>query len=558
MNIYVDKLPSRQPDNTWIGVDTELFGMDKARLHRPDNGTFASLQVAIGEDVYITTDENIVPIMLQRVDNCIWALMNAKFDLAHLSRWAEISRETKIWDIMLIDRILYGGYFTNFSLADLVRRHLNILLEKEIREGFETATELTPELLEYSAKDPYYTLKVCQVQRKIADKNDFKVWKEIDLPALWAIKDFKGFRVDVEKWKELAEENERLAQEYKETFEINPASPKQVKEKLVELGVKGIKSTNEEALEELIKKNPDSDISDMAERVLQFRKKKKLSSTYGLNWAEKYIEEDECVHSDYYVIGASTGRTSSSKPNCQNIPVRSTPVFRECFIPKEGNSLVVADYSAQEPRIMAYLSQDKNLIEICNTGNDIYIEIVKKMYDKEITKSDPFRDEAKEIILAAGYGLSVKGYAQKYNVSVKEAKERLATFFKLFPDIQNWVSKQELIHGYVESVVGRKFHLNSYSYQRERHTRNAPIQSSAGDQLKASLGEIHKNWPTDLCEYGVVAEIHDEIIADVPKHCADKIAEFIRGTMEDVAQKMCPGVRFFAHVVVCQDWSGGK
>jgi len=81
MNVHVDKLPKRQPDNTWVGVDIELFGMEKGRLHRPDNGTFACLQVAIGEDVYITTDVNIVPVMMQRIDNCIWTMMNAKFDL---------------------------------------------------------------------------------------------------------------------------------------------------------------------------------------------------------------------------------------------------------------------------------------------------------------------------------------------------------------------------------------------------------------------------------------------------------------------------------------------
>ena len=99
----------------------------------------------------------------------------------------------------------------------------------------------------------------------------------------------------------------------------------------------------------------------------------------------------------------------------------------------------------------------------------------------------------------------------------KEAEKRLGLFFKLFPNIQNWVHRQELNHKYVETVLGRKFHLNPYSYQKERHTRNAPIQGTAGDQLKMSLGELHKNWPKGLCEYSIVAEIHDEIIADVPQ-----------------------------------------
>jgi DNA polymerase-1 len=484
-------------------------------------------------------------------------MMNAKFDLTQLGRWTEVVRRDKLWDIMLVDRILYGGYFEKFALTDLVRRHLNILLEKDARGQFETATELTPELLEYSAKDPYYTLKVCQVQRKLIFPNEFEVWREVDLPALWAIKDFKGFRLDVEKWTELAERNAALAQEYKETFELNPASPKQVKAKLLELGAR-VTSTSADVLEDLIKKNPESEVADVAERVLNYRKKAKLSSTYGLNWIKKYVEEDDCVYSDYYVTGASTGRTSSSKPNCQNIPIRETPEFRECFIPKEGNSLIVADYSAQEPRILAYFSQDEKMVEICNSGKDIYIETVKLMYGREITRDDPFRDEAKEIILAAGYGLSAYGYSQRYDVTKKEAEERLGTFFKIFPGIKNWTYKQELNHKYVETVLGRKFHLNPYSYQRDRHTRNAPIQGTAGDQLKVALGALHKNWPKGLCEYGIVAEIHDEIIADVPKDYAKEISQIIQKTMERVANEMCPGVSFMANVAVCETWAGGK
>jgi len=546
-----------QEDNTWVAVDTELFGMDDNRLHRPDNGEFACLQIAIDEDVYIIADENIVDIAMGRINNCIWIMQNAKFDLAHLRRWTDIPRRDKLWDTMLIDRILYGGYFDYFSLADLVRRHLDVHLDKDVREDFEDATELTEELLEYSAKDAYYTLQVCNEQRKKIDENDFRVWKEVDLPALWAILDFKGFRLDIDAWTILAEEKETQAQKYKNEFDINPASWQQVLKKINDLGAR-VSSTGADILEEIIEDNPDTELAEVCQEVLNFRKQAKKSSTYGMNWIEKYVEDDECIYSDYKVTGASTGRTSSSNPAMQTIPVRDTKEYRKCFMPREGNKLIVADYSAQEPRILAYLSQDQKMIDIFNSGRDIYVEAYYEMEGERITNDDPRRDDTKPVVLGAGYGLSPYGYAQRYDVTEDEAEEKLGKFFRAFPDVKNWTYIQESKHGYVETVIGRKFHLNPYSYQVKRHARNGPIQGSAVDQLKMSLGELHKHWPVGLCEYGIVAEVHDEIVADVPEEHAEEIAKIIQKTMERAAEDMCEGVSFKAEARVVDTWAGGK
>lgn len=557
MNIYIDELPLRQEDNTWVAIDTELFGMEDGKLHRPNNGTFACLQIAIDEDVYIITNENIVDIALGRIDNCIWVMQKAKFDLTHLRRWSDIPRRKKLWDTLLIERILYGGYFENFSLADLTRRDLDIHLDKEVREEFETATELSDDLLQYSAKDAYYTLKVAKEQKKRIDEKDFRVWKEVDLPALWAIMDFKGFRLDVEAWTKLAHSHEDLAQEYKDTFDLNPASPKQVKEKLNELGAR-VDSTRADILEDLIDDDPDSEIANIAKRVLEYRSKAKLASTYGMNWIEKYVEEDGRIYSDYKVTGASTGRTASSNPNAQNIPVRNTPEFRKCFVPSEGNKLIVLDYSAQEPRIMAYLAQDEKMINIFNEDKDVYCESYYLMEGKRIGKDSKERKDTKPIVLGAGYGLSPYGYAQRYGGTKKEAEAKLGKFFSAFPDVKNWTYHQEAKNDYVETVMGRKFHLNPYSYQVKRHARNAPIQGTAADQLKKALGELHENWPEGLCEYGIVAQVHDEIIADVPEEVAEEVAKIMERTMERVAEEMCPGISFKAQAQIVDNWGEGK
>lgn len=560
MNIYRNELLPMLSRSDWVAIDTELFGMEDNKLHRPNTGEFALVQIAVGNDVYVFDNPDTLQLSMGRIKDAVWIFHNAKFDLIHLRRWVkdDVDRKEggKIWDTMLMDRILYGGYFERFSLAHLARRHLDVLIDKDIRKDFEDAEELTDEMIEYGAKDAYYTLKICEEQKKTVDKDDFKIWSEVDLPALWAIMNFKGFRLGIEAWEKLAKEHEELAQEYKDTFDLNPASLQQVKERLNGLGAR-INSTRAEILEDLIEDDPESEVADICQRVLDYRSKAKLASTYGMNWIEKYVEDD-LIYSDYKVVGASTGRTASRRPNIQNVPVRDTTAYRECFIPRDGNKLIVADYSAQEPRILAYLSQDKEMIDIFNDDKDVYIETVKLMYGKEITKDDPFRDEAKAIILGAGYGLSPYGYAKKYNVSKKEAEEKLNTYFKTFPDVQNWVYQQERKRGYVTSVLGRKFHLNPYSYQKERHTRNAPIQSTAADQLKMALGRLYKNWPKDLCEYGLVGQVHDEIIADVPEECAEEIAQYIQETMEEVAEDMCPGIKFSANSIICDTWAGAK
>jgi len=560
MNIIINKLPDPQSANTWVGIDTELFGMDKNRLHRPNNGRFASLQIAIGDTAYVYTSVDTSRLAMGRIMDCVWVFQNAKFDLTHMNRWfpddVEAKKEGKIWDTYIIDRIMYGNYYDYFSLEDLVRRYLDVHLDKEVRESFEDGETLSEDQIQYAGEDAYYTLKVAEAQKKKLSKNEFSIWRDIDLPALRAIMDFKGFRINAKRWREIAHEHEELAKEYKETFNLNPASPKQVKEKLNELGA-DVESTGADILEGLIDKNENEKIVDIAERVLNYRSKAKLASTYGMNWINRHLEDD-LIFSDYKVIGAATGRTSSSSPNMQNIPARDTSIFRECFIPREGNKLIVADYSAQEPRILAYLAQDQKMIDIFNAGKDIYIEVIKLMYDKTITKDDPFRQEAKAVILGAGYGLSPYGYAKKYDVTEEEAEKKLDKFFNTFPDIQNWVYQQEQNKEYVESILGRKFWLNPYSYQSRRHTRNAPIQGTAGDQLKLALAEIHQKWNRDYCEYGIVGEVHDEIIADVPEECAEKVAQFIQFTMERVANEMCPGVNFEANAVICDTWAGGK
>jgi len=562
MKIHIDNLPLRQPDTTYIALDVELFGAERHRLHRP-TGKFACLTLCPdGENVYLITDEEMVDTALGRVDNTVWSFHNSQFDLRQLRRWADVPYHKKLWDTMIIERLLWSGYYDRFALKDLSRRYLDRYLEKEARELFSKATELNEETIHYAATDAITQWHVTQAQMKEVKKRKdvWKIWKEIDAPAIWAYLDFMGFRIDVDQWLELAERNEKKAQKMKESFGFNPASPKQVLKALRDAGFSNLKSTGASVLEEWIRKYPNKKASKIAKEVILCRQILKQASSYGKNMIDKYVEEENgyyVIHSNFKVTGAVTGRNASSDPNMQNIPFKREPLFRKPWIARPGNSLVVTDWSAQEPREHAFLSQDENLIDIFLSGKDPYIETARRVYGREIEKDDPYRDTMKDSFLGATYGQTPQGLEIEYGIPIDEAEKLQTTFWKGFPGSEAWCIRQRQKSDYVESVLGRRFWVNKHNNAHERNNLNHPHQATGADMLKKSVAYIHQNWKWS-CPFGVVNVSHDEIVLDIPKEQAPEIAKFVSTIMVEVAEEMCPGIPFIASAKIVDNWLAAK
>src|SRR5271157_2688156 len=149
----IQGLPPHYDSTSRIAIDTELFGLDPKRLHRPC-GTFGSVACTNdGKKVYIVFDSSQVQEFMNRCNDGVQIYHNSAFDLIHLRRWATIEPRKRLWDSFLIERIMFGGYYDRFALKDLVCRYCDIYLEKESQKAFEKATEMTPELIEYAAKD---------------------------------------------------------------------------------------------------------------------------------------------------------------------------------------------------------------------------------------------------------------------------------------------------------------------------------------------------------------------------------------------------------------------
>jgi len=561
MNI-LPYLPPPQEKNTYCSVDTEWFRMNKNLIHRPylNNGKFACLTLcseADPENVYLIESPELVPAVLDIIKDCIWVIQRAKFDLSHLRRLATITPRKRLWDTEIIEQIMFGGYYEAFSLKALARRYLSINLSKEAREKFEDADELTNELREYACLDPYYTLRVCQEQRKIISKNDMQIWHEIERPALFAYMDFKGFRIDVDKWEQLAKENKIRGDEVAAQLKFNPKAAGQTLEALRKAGWSRLKNTVEKTITKELVRHPEKPAAQLARTVLEARKYYKRSSTYGLNFVKNYVEDEEdykVVFGNYNPIGTETGGSSCTDPNLQNVPVRDTKDFRKCFIARPKHKLIVLDWSQQEPCIAAYLSQDPLLLK-ATQGNDIYIETAKIRFGEDITKNDPRRKQMKAVFLGLDYGLSEFGLAEKEGILVEDAIAIIDQFFKTFKVLKRWMDKQKKEKNCVRTVCGRKVYLNPYNSQCERNALNAPIQGTArGDMKKKALGRIHSQWNFDV-PYCVVADIHDEIVLDAPEENAEEIAEWCADIMVKTAEEICPDIKFKVGKSIGVSWA---
>lgn len=550
-NILIDELPPQLPKRSKVAIDVEIFGMDMDRAHRPDNGTFACVQICSDEqDVYVITREDMVAPAMDRVRDSYLIFHNAQFDLRHLRRWSDTIEPTiRLHDTMLAEQGMYKSYY-EAGLNHLARRYLHFHMEKETRNEFATATELDESKIYYAALDALVTRKVAQAQRPTMSKDALTVYRMADLPTMWAVLDFKGWLLDQEEWRRLAEKREARADEILEELGFNPRSPQQTRDALAEVGHK-IQSTNAKILEQI-----DHPI---AQETIKYRRNMKLASTYGLNWFEKYLEEDGRIYSDYLIVGAVTGRMASLNPNGQNIPVRRDPEYRGAFIAPPGYVIFRADFSSQEMRIMAQLSQDERLLEILHQGDDPYIKDAEDIFGVSgLTKQSPEREDIKTLTLGTQYGLSAYGYARRTGKTKDDAKAIVGQFFHLHPGIKRYMQEQRRCGDYVTTLLGRRCWINRYDSAWERHAYNYPIQGSAADQEKVAIGMFHRAWQPEWGPFGAITVVHDEIVGEAPEEYAEEIGQALQDCMVRSGKLIHPDVPAVAEVKFGRSWKETK
>lgn len=356
--------------------------------------------------------------------------------------------------------------------------------------------------------------------------------------------------------------------------DINLNSPKQLREFFfVGLGLKstvktpkGLASTSSKALEELLKTSLSIKSKACITTLLAYRKENKLWTTY-LRDFDKYINpKDGRVHADFWMTTTETGRLSSRKPNLQNIANQQEVL--EVFTAPAGKTLLVADYSQQELRILACLSKDKTLIDAYKNGKDIHAMVARRAFKelKGLSLADikqnhnDKRQIAKMINFGSIYGMTVYGLSFNLGISLSEAKKFMQAYFDTFPGIQKWMGEVRLEasqNPIIFSPLGRRRYLpNATKGDKHalRQALNSPIQSAGSDITLKSGYRIMKKLP----DAKLINLVHDSVMLEIPEGKVDEYAKIMEQEMTDQTEYPWAIVPFEIEVKAGKSWASLK
>lgn len=562
--LFTSKIFSLDTETTSIeAIDAELVGMsfsvkENEAYYIPIPSDFDEAQKIVNEFKQLLEDENIEKIG-----------QNIKYDMIVLNRYG-VNIKGKIFDTMIAHYVIQPEIHHNMDyLAEIYLNYKTIKIDELIGpkgKNQKNMRDLDPkDIYRYACEDADVTLKLKNIlEKELVKNNADKLFREIEMPLVPVLVNMEtnGVRIDPEALKQTSVHlTARMNEIEKEIYqladeEFNISSPKKVGEILFEklkLNEKAKKTktgqyvTSEEVLESLRSKHP------IVDKILGFRGLKKLLSTYIDSLPLLINKRTGKIHTSFNQTVTSTGRLSSSNPNLQNIPIRNEDgkEIRKAFIPDDGCKFFSADYSQIELRIMAHLSQDKNMIDAFNEGNDIHAATASKLYKRPI--ADITRDErskAKTANFGIIYGISVFGLAERMNVSRQEAKELIEGYFTTYPQIKEYMDKSIEVareQGYIETIFGRKRFLPDINSRNavvrgyaERNAINAPIQGSAADIIKVAMINIYNCFQSESLKSKMILQVHDELNFSVYPNEEEIVQKIVVEEMEKAYKMRVP------------------
>jgi DNA polymerase-1 len=338
--------------------------------------------------------------------------------------------------------------------------------------------------------------------------------------------------------------------------EFNLGSPKQLQEVLFEERglpkTKKIKTgytTDAEALQSLLAKFPDD---ELLTALLRYREVTKLKQT--VSGLLACVADDGRIHTTFNQMVAATGRLSSTDPNLQNIPIRTQEGMRirETFVVGKGyETLLTADYSQIELRVMAHLSGDEGLIAALNSGEDLHTTVGSQVFGVPTSQVDAdMRRKIKAMSYGLAYGLSAYGLAQQLGTSNEEARNLMDTYFERFGGVRDYLANvvaEARKLGYTESIMGRRRYLPDLTSDNrqlrevaERMALNAPIQGSAADLVKVAMLKVDRALNESGLKSRLLLQVHDELIVEVAPGELEKVEEIVVTHMHAAADLAVP------------------
>lgn len=578
-SVELEKLVAALKKQTVVVLDTETTGLNP----RTTDLLGLSFSWEAGRAYYVQTDGKpevvaaLKPI-LEDKNIAKWG-HNVKFDLEVLAH-AGVTLRGISGDTMLASYLLSPGSRAHDldTLAFTELGHRMIPITELIGQGKDEKTLREVPLAavaEYAAEDADFTWQLKEkLEPELTKAKLTKLFNEIEVPLVpvLAAMETIGIGVDeniLEILRSKAAKQLKITEEkiYKLAgVEFNISSPKQLQEILfvkLNLSTTGIAKTKtgySTAAMELEKMMREHEIIPL---ISEYRELSKLISTY-LDALPTLIEADGRLHTSFNQTIAATGRLSSADPNLQNIPVRTElgAAVRNAFIAEKGYTMLSADYSQIELRIVASLANDQTMIDIFKKGEDIHRATAATIHGVPLDQvTHDMRYSAKEVNFGVIYGMGAWGLSARTGLSPEEAREFIQKYFASFAGVkaylENTIAEARKI-GYVESLFGRRRYLpeiNASAGQvraaAERMAVNMPVQGTAADLMKIAMIKVHKKLAEISPKARLVLQVHDELLLEVPNSDVEKVAKFVKNSMEGVAKLKVP---IEVHVKAGQSW----
>ena len=549
-----------------ICFDTETTGLDA------NNAELVGLSFA-----YKTTEAYYIPAPANRADaqqlvnefkpvfdneHITKIGQNIKYDLSVLKQYG-IEIKGKLFDTMVAHFLIQPEMRHNMNvLAETYLNYSPVSIETLIGKKGKAQTSMrdvpVEQIKEYAAEDADITLQLKNKFEPMLKEGQLtKLFEEIEIPLIpvLAAMEAEGITLDKNALNELSVEltKDILAVELEiqqlAGTPFNVSSPKQVGEilfevlKIVEKPKKtktGQYATGEDVLTKLTSKH------DIVGKILDYRELVKLKNTYVDSLPLLVNDRTGRIHTSYNQVVAVTGRLSSDNPNLQNIPIRTERgrEIRKAFIPRNENyTLLSADYSQIELRIIAELSKDEGMIEAFRSGQDIHKATAAKVYNVSLDDvTSDMRRNAKMVNFGIIYGISAFGLSERLNIPRKEAAAIIESYFTTYPRIKAYMDESienAREKGYVETIMGRRRYLRDINSSNhtvrgfaERNAINAPIQGSAADMIKIAMIHIHDDFKAKNLKSKMLLQVHDELVFDVALDEVEQVKSIVENRMK--------------------------
>lgn len=489
-------------------------------------------------------------------DHSMWLAEDGRSDVM------QPYRQEHYFDILLAAYLL-NPLKNDYTVEDIANEYLGLTIPDRSqvcgKESYAAAYDKTPEeFTEYACFGAYVCLMAAPVLRgKLKEQGMLTLMNEIEMPLTRVLFDMEqyGILVKQDELKAYGTALEGRITELEKSIyeqagcEFNLNSPKQLGEILFEkMGLQGGKktktgySTAADVLEKLAPEYP------VVADILEYRGLAKLKSTYADGLAA-YIDKTGRIHSTFNQTITATGRISSTEPNLQNIPMRMElgRRIRKVFVPQEGYLFMDADYSQIELRVLAHMSDDKQLIEAYQMDEDIHRITASKVFHtpfEEVT--DLQRRNAKAVNFGIVYGISSFGLSQDLSISKKEAAEYIEQYFETYPDVKKFLDKtveDAKQNGYVTTLYGRRRpipELSSSNFMQrsfgERVAMNSPIQGTAADIMKLAMIHVWERLHKENLKSRLILQVHDELLIETLAEEEDLVRQILTEEMQHAAE----------------------